>query len=505
MKRAKSVRKAKKTKMNKKAKAMEATYSNDSYASKHNAQKMAEMIEKWLGNPLSKRVMRFCTKRCDSCGRRIDVILRRYVGEDIPICLGCKTSEKLVRKILDAFIEKASVKKQDVLTNLRDPMWRKGLSSVLEGIGKYGPEKPFTSYAPFLIVWNISRLCNLRCLHCYENAHLAEPDELTTEQKLEAVDDMAEAGVAYLAISGGEPLMCKDFFSVAERIRENQMAFSIATNATLLTPEIAKKLKYLNCLFVQVSLDGATAKTHDSFRGRNVFKQTLKGIRNAVKAGLTVGIAMTVTKFNLKEVPKALDLAEKLGTDIFMHYNFIPTGRGKEIVKMDITPQEREDLLKYLASQIEKRKLSILSTAPQYARVCASLDCPTVSMTHFDTIGQKDRTGTTQFLAEFVGGCGTARLYCALEPNGTIEPCVFIPINCGNIKTDSLIDVWQDNDIMKKLRDREHFKGVCLNCTHRNICGGCRARAYGYYRDVQQSDPGCIFNLEEWNKIKGGR
>jgi len=477
---------------------------SNGFEEQHEAQKMATLIEKWLGNPVAKKIMKFCTKRCNTCGRRIEVILKDYAGDKQEMCFWCRRSRGIVGSILDKFIGSSTVRKEDVLRNLKDPMWRKGLSSVLEGIGKYGPQKPFTASSPFLIVWNITKLCNLHCKHCYESARVPAPDEFTTEQALKAVDDMAEAGVAYIAISGGEPLMRPDFFKLAERIKKNDMAFSIATNATLLTPEIIKKLKDNNCLYIQISLDGATAKTHDAFRGRNVFKRTIQGIKYAAKSKITVGIAMTVTKYNLKEVPKAIDLSEKLGADIFMHYNFIPTGRGKEIIKMDITPEERQGLLEMLAKQSGKRKIKLLSTAPQYARICSAFSNAS-SLTHFDTISQIDKTGSTQFLAEFIGGCGTARLYCALEPNGDVEPCVFIPIMCGNIKKQNLIDIWQNNETMKKLRDRKNFKGVCQTCEHRNICGGCRARAYGYYRDVQQSDPGCILNLKEWQKITAGK
>jgi radical SAM protein with 4Fe4S-binding SPASM domain len=468
---------------------------------RHDAEKMAEMIEKWLGNSLSRKAMRFCTKRC-KCGRRIELVLKDYCGEKQDMCVGCKTSKVIVGKVLDRFIKKSGLSKEAILKNLMDPMWRKGLASVLEGIAKYGPKKPFTSYAPFLVVWNVTKRCNLACKHCYEDAHVPAPDELTPEQALLAVDKMADAGVAYIAISGGEPLTRPDFFNIAKRIKEREMAFSIATNGTLLTKEMVQKLKDANCLYIQISLDGSNAKTHDAFRGRNVFNQTLEGIKNAVASGITVGIAMTVTEHNLREVPDALDLAEKLGVGIFMHYNFIPTGRGKDIASLDISPSEREVLLKYLATQVSKRKLSVLSTAPQYARVCMTQNCPGASMTHFDTFSQKASPGTTQFFAEFVGGCGTARLYCALEPNGDIEPCVFIRIKCGNILRDDFIKVWQENPVMKALRDRKNFKGKCQSCTYRNTCGGCRARAYGYYNDVQQSDPGCIFNKEEWDKIK---
>lgn len=470
--------------------------------SDHDAQKMAKMVETWLGNPVSRKILRFCTKRC-TCGRRIELVLKDYAGEKQQLCRGCRISRYLVGKVLNKFIASSGIAKSEILTNLKDPMWRKGLSSVLEGIAKFGAQKPFTSSSPFLIVWNVTRRCNLMCKHCYENAHVPSADELTPEEALKTVDAMADAGVAYIAISGGEPLSRPDFFDIARRIQEREMAFSIATNGTLLTEENVEKLKKVNCIFVQVSLDGARPETHDFLRGKGIFQKTIAGITNAVNGGMTVGVAMTVTQHNLKEVPEAVALAEELGVKIFMHYNFIPTGRGTEIMNLDISPKEREELLNYLSSQIGKRKnLSILSTAPQYARVCAANKCAGMSMTHFDTITQEFDASSVKFLADFVGGCGTGRLYCAMEPNGDIEPCVFIPIICGNIKKDNLLEIWEKNPSLLALRDRKNFKGRCQKCRHRNICGGCRARAYGYFKDLQQSDPGCIFNEDEWNKLK---
>ncbi|WP_052302957.1 radical SAM protein [Archaeoglobus veneficus] len=302
---------------------------------------MGHLIEKWLGNPISKTILKFCASRC-SCGRRIELALRKYAGEEVKFCWRCNIAYRLVKAILDSILSKLDIEKDIVMHNLKDPMWRRGLSSVLEGIAKYGPQKPFTAYAPFLIVWNFTNACNLRCKHCYQNASKPTPDELTTAEALKAVDKMGDAGVAYVAMSGGEPLVRKDFFEVADRIRDNDMAFSLATNGTLLTRENVRKLVDLNCLFIQISLDGANPETHDSFRGRKSFERTIQGIKNAVESGITVGIATTVTKHNLKEVFEIVDLAERLGAKIFMHYNFIPTGRGKEIIDLDLSPDERE-------------------------------------------------------------------------------------------------------------------------------------------------------------------
>ncbi|NIO44659.1 MAG: radical SAM protein [Candidatus Aenigmarchaeota archaeon] len=461
---------------------------------------MAYFIEVVLGNPIIRKVLRFCTSQCENCGRRFDLCLKKYMGYRVKLCSKCKIAYFIVKNIFDYILNQVNIPREDVETSLKDPMWRRGLSSVLEGIAKYGPTKPFIAYSPFLVVWNVTKICNLRCKHCYAIAGVPPVDELNKKEALMAVDKMSNSGVAYIALSGGEPLMRKDFWNIVNRIKKNEMAFSIATNGTLLTKRTAKKLKDWDCLYVQVSLDGAKPTTHNRFRGANAFKRTIQGIKNAVDAKICVGIATTVTKINYKEVAQIINLAENLGAEIFMHYNFIPVGRGKEIAQLDISPEEREKLLNMLASQIGKRKISLLSTAPQYGRVCTQFSA--FSLTHFDNISQmKEYKNSVNFLGEFVGGCGTGRLYCALDYNGDITPCVFIPIKLGNIKKDDFLDIWHNSQVFNQIRNRNKFKGACGTCKYKNICGGCRARAYGYHHDITKSDPGCVFNKKEWIKI----
>jgi radical SAM protein with 4Fe4S-binding SPASM domain len=461
---------------------------------------MARLVEKWLDNPVSRKILRFCTAR-DACGRRIELALRKYAGEDVSMCFRCSTAYRITAGILNSVLGKANLDKATIQPNLRDPMWRKGLASVLEGIAEYGIRRPFTGFSPFLIVWNVTRACNLNCVHCYERARIRAPDELDTVGAKLAVRKLAAAGVAYIAFSGGEPFMRRDIFEIIEEVRRNEMAFSIATNGTLVTPETAARLKELNCAFVQVSLDGATPQTHDSFRGAKSFEQTIEGIRNLVAAGIQVGVAATATKHNLPEIPSIVDKAEELGAMVFMSYNFIPTGRGATMKEKDLSPKEREELLSWLAGQIGKRKISLLSTAPQYSRICAGVG--QLSLTHFDTFGQdKEFAESARFLGEFVGGCGAGRLYAALEPNGDIEPCVFIPLKVGNILRDDFLEVWQNHPTFKKIRDRKNFKGYCGTCEYRNLCGGCRARAYAYFGDLAESDPGCILNQKAWQSIQ---
>jgi radical SAM protein with 4Fe4S-binding SPASM domain len=407
-------------------------------------------------------------------------------------------------KIVGSVVDRTSITEEDVKSNLQIGYWRKGLVSTLEGIAWRGPEKPFTSYAPFLVVWNFTNACNLSCKHCYQSSgNKPTPDELTAEEKMKAVDEMADAGVAYISLSGGEPLFMKDVFEVGKRIAEKGMGFAIATNGTMLTKETAQKLKDSGCCYVQISLDG-TRKTHDEFRGfSGAFDKTVQGIRNSVNAGLLTEVSMTVTKDNLNEVEDIIDLTEELGASTFMHYNFIPSGRGKDIIDKDLSPEEREELLNFLAEECDKRDISVLSTAPQFSRIMASGEYASSSLTHFDSISQQEGMGNeTRFLAEFVGGCGGGRLYCGLEPNGDIIPCVFLPKVLGNIKEDDFLEVWKDSEFMDDMRNRRRYDEGCGGCDYRSICGGCRARAYAYYGDVQVSDPGCIINKRKWESLK---
>ncbi len=464
---------------------------------KSEAERMAQIIDKGLGNPVSRKILNFIAKRKNG-ERRAEKILKAYAGMEVDLSLGDKFASFLVSRLLDSFANGTDITKEGIKSNLRDGYWRKGLASTLEGLAWRGPEKPFVSYAPFLVVWNFTNACNLDCRHCYQSADKPTPDELTTEEAKRAVDEMAKAGVGYIAFSGGEPLFRKDFFEIAEYVREQEMGLAVATNGTTLSKKNVSRLEDLDCLYFQISLDGKE-ETHNKMRGPNAYERTIEGIKNAVESNITVGIAMTVISENFDEVDDVINLTEEIGADIFMHYNFIPTGRGEDIAELDITPEQREELLMKLASESRKRDINMLSTAPQYGRVAARGG--TLSLTHFDVASQKGMGEEIEFLADFVGGCGCGRLYWALQPNGDLTPCVFFPKTIGNIKKDSFLDIWQNSPTMESARNREKFIGNCRNCDSRNICGGCRARAYSYFNDIREDDPGCILNKDRWDEI----
>ncbi|MCS7131092.1 MAG: radical SAM protein, partial [Archaeoglobaceae archaeon] len=180
-------------------------------------------------------------------------------------------------------------------------------------------------------------------------------------------------------------------------------------------------------------------ETHDSFRGiRGSFDRAVEGIKNAVKHGFFVNVSMTVTKLNYEEVPQVIELCEKIGVNWFMHYNFIPTGRGREILNYDLTPEQRDKLLRLLYERNFSSKISLLSTAPQFARVALQCNGGLIP-THFSNLNAGKRL---RQLAEFIGGCGAGRFYFAIKANGDITPCVFFPLVVGNVRVDDLEELW---------------------------------------------------------------
>ncbi len=481
----------------------EETEGNEEY----DAEMVAKAVENWLGNPISRSFLRMaCGDTAE--GPRLEKLLRKYIGDNINFHgIRDRVGYRVVKMAIDKGSGSFGVTKNQMGDALKDPIFRRALVNVLEGIAKYGVQRPQISIAPFLVVWNFTHCCNLRCQHCYENSDgTFLPDELTTEEAKKAIDDFARAGVAAIAFSGGEPLMRKDFFEVASYAKKKDFYVTVATNGTLVTPEIAKRMKDAGVGYVEISLDGFE-KEHDKLRRvPGAWKKACEGIKNCVAVGMDTCAATTVTKYNLKIIPKLVDFIEKkLGANRMIAFNFVPTRRGKEMAKQDLTPQEREDLLKFLYSKLMDKecKLQTLCTAPQYARISAEYASGPAVATHFTNQAAIEALqGKTKTLGEFIGGCGAARLYGAMEPNGDIFPCVFIPIKLGNIREKSIKEIWNKSDVLKKIRKREEFKGHCGVCDYRHVCGGCRARAYGYFGDVQGPDPGCKLNQEYWEKIK---
>lgn len=462
-----------------------------------------KVLKAAMSNTLSRRILQAGSDSCEGGKeKRIEHALAIFAGEDAPHAVSCGIYFAMISGLLRLGGAIFGVKTRKLQDYFREPVVRRGLASVLMGIGRYGVTTPQRLNAPFLVVWNYTNACNLRCKHCYQDAKRPAPDELTTREKLRVVDELADAGVVSIAFSGGEPLMGRDFYRVSHQVAKKGMYVALATNGVMITKDVAKRLKESGVEYAEISIDAADPSVHDDFRGvRGSFEKTIEAIKNCREAGIFTCIATTVTRMNLPEIPNLIRLAKDLKVNRFITFNFIPVGRGEDIVALDLSPDEREGLLKTLFSANEDGGLEILSTAPQFARVSLELSKgKVIAPTHFYA-GQA--SWDLRVLAEFIGGCGAGRLYCALQPNGDVTPCVFMPgLITGNIRDQSFLDIWNGSEVMRRLRNRGLLKNNCGHCEYKHVCGGCRARAFGYFGDYLAPDPGCINNKEFYELIK---
>lgn len=462
-----------------------------------------QVLKTLIGNPVTRKVLSGMSKHCETDQKnRLEVALELYVGAREDACNYCKLAEKPLASVLKRGAKAFGVTEEEMKRTFGSPYWRKGLASVVRGIADFGVRRPFVPGAPFQVVWDVTYACNLKCQHCYASAGRVAADELSTEEALGVVDKLAAMGIPILALSGGEPLVRKDIFQITRRAADRGMYVSIATNGTLISETKAKEMKAAGVEYLQISLDGADAETHDNFRGiGGSFERTVQGIKNAVAQDFFVNIATTVTKKNLDQIPAIIDFADRLGVDWFMAYNFVPTGRGKYILENDLSPEEREVLLTMMYDRLERTNCDILTTAPQYARIalqrCGQAG-PFIVPTHFSNT---EVQGGLYNLTEFIGGCGAGRFYMAIRANGNVEPCVFFPLTVGNVRTDDIGDIWKKNKVFWELRDKDALQENCGSCDYRYHCGGCRARAYGYFGDYSAPDPGCIRNAARYEEV----
>jgi len=393
--------------------------------------------------------------------------------------------------------------RQAVRRELSNPVMQKGISLTMRSVAYYGLTYPQKFIAPPVVVWNFTNICNLKCRHCYQNAGKKLPEELSLSKRLDVIDQLAKEEVFSIAFSGGEPLMDKDLWPAIEKAKKENMYVSIATNGTLITEKVAKRMAKLGIDYVEISLDSVHSKKHDEFRRtQGAWERAVRGIKNAVaQKSYQVCLASTITRINFNEVEDLIELSISLRTDKFFAFNFIPVGEGKNLVDLDLTPSMREKMLNTLYEYYLKKGTATLTSCPQYARVCMDKSLGELAASSHYSMSKGDKT---RLLAEFVGGCGVGRAYCAIQPDGIVTPCVYMPIEVGDLRKQTFKEIWNNSSVLEELRSREDLKEHCGICEHRAACGGCRARAYAYFGDLRAPDPGCINNQKAFLQLKEG-
>lgn len=343
--------------------------------------------------------------------------------------------------------------------------------------------------SPRLIAWEITRNCNLSCVHCRASATKGPYlGELDTKACLNLLDQIAENGDPIIILTGGEPLLRSDIFEIAAYGTAKGLKMVMAPNGTLITSNFAKQMVDSGIKRISISLDGAEKASHDSFRGVDgAFDGAIRGVNLVKKAGIEFQINTTITKTNLDQIPKIQQLAIELGAVAHHIFLLVPTGRGKYIVDQEITSEEYEQTLNWFYDQREKTSLQLKATcAPHYYRI----------LRQRAKQEGKSVTYKTHGLDAVTRGCLGGTGFCFISHTGIVQPCGFLHLNCGDITKTSFSDVWNNSDIFLSLRDFSQLKGKCGKCEFKGVCGGCRARAYEATGDYLAEEPLCNYHAD---------
>ena len=346
------------------------------------------------------------------------------------------------------------------------------------------------SNTPQIVSYAVTKACNLNCLHCHVSARDAMADELTLQEARHIIGEMAELGTEVLLFSGGEPLLRKEFvLELAEYCVDLGVLPAMLTNGVLLNHRVALELKEAGILAVGIPIDSAVAECHDKLRNvPGAFEKAVKAIRACLDFDLKVVVTTMALRNDFSEIPQRLAFISKLGVDQVAVYDLVPVGRGANVMDLAMTQAQRENLIKYIQQLQEDNEMvfSMSGGQPLYPEIVSE-------MHKLNGTKPKDLL-LKQFWINASVGCHAGIFYFSLRPNGDVYPCTFLPIKVGNVRDQSLRDIWYNSGVLKELRERQ-LKGECGACEYRATCGGCRGRAYACSGDYLASDPVCLRDL----------
>ncbi len=350
-----------------------------------------------------------------------------------------------------------------------------------------------------VVVWNVTRRCNLKCVHCYAHAKdIPSDNELTTEQGKALIDDLAAFGAPVMLFSGGEPLVRKDLPQLAAYAVEKGMRAVISTNGTLITSKMARTLKEIGLSYVGISLDGMK-EINDRFRGVNgAFRSALEGIKNSQNAGIKVGLRFTINKFNVQEIPKIFQLLEERDIPRVCFYHLVYAGRGTELVKDDLSHEETRAALDLIID--ETKRLHAAGKPKEVLTVDNHADGPYVYLRLLEE--DPERAKEVLKLLKWNEGNNSGRGIGCVSWDGEVYADQFWRhYSFGNVKDRPFSDIWTDTSepLLGKLKEKKkHVKGRCATCSWLDVCGGnFRVRAEAVSGDVWAPDPACYLTDEE--------
>jgi Fe-coproporphyrin III synthase len=349
-----------------------------------------------------------------------------------------------------------------------------------------------------VVVWNVTRRCNLKCIHCYSNSDDIDfPDELSTAEGKTLIDDLAKLGSPVILFSGGEPLLRPDLLELAQHATDKGMRAVISTNGTLITSEIAARLQKIGLSYVGVSLDGLP-KTHDRFRGKKgAFAAAIAGVRNCRDAGIKVGIRFTVNKHNLPDVAAMFDLLREEKIERLCFYHLVYTGRGSKLRKEDLTHEETRELLDLIMR--ETKQMFDEGLKPEILTVDNHADGPYIYLKLREEDPARARE-VLELLQMNEGNSSGLGIGCVSWDGEVYADQFWRNKPLGNIRKKPFSEIWLDekNELLSQLKQKKKYvKGRCAQCRWLDVCGGnFRARAETA-DELWGPDPACYLTDEE--------
>ena len=351
-----------------------------------------------------------------------------------------------------------------------------------------------------VVVWNSTKTCNLKCRHCYMNSDAQKYEgELTTEEAKRFIDDLAEFNVPVLLFSGGEPLMRKDFFELAEYAAAKGIRPTLSTNGTLITREVAERIKKIGVGYVGISLDGLQ-EVNDKFRGKEgAFQAAMEGIQNCVAVGQRVGLRFTINHHNIQELDRIFDFIEEKGINRVCFYHLVYSGRGNAMMDEDVTPEQSRMAM----DTIIRRTRDFEERGLEKEILTVDNHCDGVYM-YLQAL-KEGRTELAEQMLKFIsmnGGNRSGMAFAEVDPLGYVHPDQFTQHHTfGNVRERKFGDIWTDmtHPILAGLKDRKQLlKGRCAKCKFLANCNGnFRTRAEATTGDFWESDPACYLTDEE--------
>ncbi|MCP4540206.1 MAG: TIGR04053 family radical SAM/SPASM domain-containing protein [Chloroflexi bacterium] len=343
-----------------------------------------------------------------------------------------------------------------------------------------------------VIAWESTRACNLVCRHCRASAQeTPSPDELTTDEMMRLVDQIAAFSQPIFIISGGEPLMRPDVFDIAAYATEKGLRVAISPNGTLITPHIVQRMHESGIKRVSVSIDGSCAERHDGIRGvSGSFDKAVRGMGFCQDGGIPFQVNTTVMRQNVDDLEAAHQLVVSLGAVAWHVFMLVPTGRGK--VDDEITPQAYEEILNWVYDAAQDSPIPLRVTCgPQFMRMVLTRQKDSVAPPNL--VRKRGGGGHPGGLDRMSRGCLAGMGYCFVSHSGGVYPCGYLPVQAGDIREQDFQTIYEESSVFASLRDLSRLEGKCGVCSFARRCGGCRARAYGITGNYLAEEPYCVY------------